>query len=249
MTLREETIGYIREKYGCEAEYLWRSYPNYAVFRHGDNRKWFAVVMDVPGTVFGLPDPGTVDVLNVKSDDPILNDMLVREEGYFRAFHMNKRNWLSILLDGTVPFEAVCGMIDGSYLATAAKEKKQKARPAKAWIVPANPKFYDVEGAFRRSDEIDWKQGSGIKAGDTVYLYVAAPVSAILYQCKVTETDIPYDYADENLTITALMKLRLLRQYPADQFTFERLRTEFGINAVRGPRGVPYGLEEALKEE
>ena len=162
---------------------------------------------------------------------------------------MNKRNWISVLLDGTVPYEAVCGLIDDSFLATAAKEKKQKARPAKAWIVPANPRFYDVEGAFAASDTVDWKQGSGIKEGDTVYLYVAAPVSAILYRCRVLETGIPYRYEDENLTITALMKVHLERRYPREQFTFERLKNEFGVSAVRGPRGVPYGLEEALKEE
>ncbi len=35
-------------------------------------------------------------------------------------------------------------------------------------------------------------------------MYVGAPVSAILYKCKVAETDIPYDYRDGNLTIKAL---------------------------------------------
>ena len=55
MTLRDRIIGYIREKYGCEAEHLWRSWPDYAVFRHGDNRRWFSVVMNVPEKTFGLP--------------------------------------------------------------------------------------------------------------------------------------------------------------------------------------------------
>ena len=45
---------------------------------------------------------------------------------------------------------------------------------------------------FDASDEIDWKQGAGIIKGDTVYMYVGAPVSAILYKCKVTEVDIPH---------------------------------------------------------
>ena len=39
------------------------------------------------------------------------------------------------------------------------------------------------------------------------YIYVASPVSAILYKCKVTKTDIPYDYRDGSLTITVLMKI------------------------------------------
>ena len=32
-------------------------------------------------------------------------------------------------------------------------------RPPKEWIIPANPKYYDIQAAFRTSKEIDWKQG------------------------------------------------------------------------------------------
>ena len=64
---------------------------------------------------------------------------------------------------------------------------------------------------------------------------------------KVLETNIPYQYQDKNLTITALMKIRLLKRYAPDQFTFEVLKSEYGIFAVRGPRGVPNSLSAALK--
>ena len=248
MSLRDDVFVYMKKKYKAEPEYLWRSYPDYAVFRHAENRKWFGIVMNVPERVLGLPGNEATDILNVKVDDPILLDLLLRQSGYFPGWHMNRRNWISIRLDGTVAFDEICGMIDASFLATAPREKKVKMRPAKEWIVPANPKFYDVEGAFAASDEVDWKQGAGIKVGDTVYMYVAAPVSAILYKCRVTETDIPFVYADENLTMKALMKLKLQRRYERDRFTFERLANEFGVTAIRGPRGVPYGLSEELKK-
>ena len=78
-------------------------------------------------------------------------------------------------------------------------------------------------------------------------MYVGAPVSAILYKCKVTETDIPYHYEDENLTIKALMKIKLLKRYRPEQFTFEVLKEEYGIFAIRGPRGITNSLSEALK--
>ena len=83
--------------------------------------------------------------------------------------------------------------------------------------------------------------------GDTVFMYVGAPVSAVLYKCKVTETNIPYQYQDKNLTISALMKIRLLKRYAPEQFTFEVLKSEYGIYAIRGPRGVPNSLSSALK--
>ena len=113
--------------------------------------------------------------------------------------------------------------------------------------MPANPKYYDIVHAFDDAREIDWKQGRGIKAGDTVFIYAGAPVSAILYKCRVMETDIPYEYSDGALTITAVMKIRLQKRYEADRFTFAKLKEEYGIYAVRGPRGIPESLSEALR--
>ena len=77
-------------------------------------------------------------------------------------------------------------------------------------------------------------------------MYVAAPVSAILFKCEVTETDIPC-HDTGMLHIRSLMRLRLQKRYRPDRFTFEVLRSEYGIFAVRGPRGVPEHLSEALR--
>ncbi len=174
-------------------------------------------------------------------------DVVTRQDGYFKGYHFNRGNWISILLDGTVPFEDICRWIDESFLVTASKQRKQEYRPPKEWIIPANPKYYDTEHAFDEKSEIDWKQGTGIKTGDIVFMYVTAPVSAILYKCRVTRTNIPYDYTDDHLTIKSIMKIKLLERFKPDRFTFQVLKNEYGIYAVRGPRGVPYSLSEALK--
>lgn len=245
--MRKIIFDHVKEKYGVEPDYPFSIAPSYPVLRHEDNRKWFALIMDVQREKLGLNGDGRVDVINVKMSDPLLTDMLAQQPGYFPGYHMSRGSWLSILLDGTVPTDEIFKLIDESYANTASKRKQKKIRLPKEWIVPANPKYYDIEHAFDSADEIEWKQGSGIKTGDTVFMYVGAPVSAILYQCKVTETDIPFDYKDEKLTIKALMKIKLLKRYGSEQFTFERLKDEFGIFAVRGPRGVPHSLSEALK--
>ena len=127
------------------------------------------------------------------------------------------------------------------------KKTKENLHQPKEWIVPANPKYYDIEAAFENSDEIDWKQGAGIRTGDTVFMYVAAPVSAILYKCIVTKTDIPFTYSNGKVRMKALMKIRLQKRYPHDRFTFSVLGRDYGIFAVRGPRGIPDNLSEALK--
>lgn len=246
--MREQLTDHIKKKYNTDPEYPWRSNPEHAVFRHSDNNKWFALVMDVRQDKLGQTGEDFVPVVNLKVDDLFFRDILIKEDGIMPAYHMNKFHWITVLLDGTVSFEKVCDLLDISYMATASVKKKEKIRPPKEWIIPANPKFYDILHAFDETDEISWKQGSGIKAGDTVFMYIAAPVSAILYKCIVTETNIPYNFSDKNLTITELMNIRLLNRYEPDMFTFDRLKEEYGIFAVRGPRGIPNSLSAALKK-
>ena len=82
-----------------------------------------------------------------------------------------------------------------------------------------------------------------------VFIYVAAPVSAILYKCRVTETDTPYRFDNGEVRMISLMRIKLLKRYRTDQFTFETLGREYGIFAVRGPRGIPESLSEALNSK
>jgi predicted DNA-binding protein (MmcQ/YjbR family) len=245
---RQTVFDYIKKKYHVLPEYPWRKYDSSAVFRHTDNKKWFALVMDVQSNKLGLSGSEYIDVVNLKIDDMFFRDVIIKEDGIMPAYHMNKMHWITVLLDGTVPEKRVLELIDMSFLATASAKKKEKARPLKEWIIPSNPKYYDIIHAFDETDTIDWKQGAGITKGDTVFMYVGAPVSAVLYKCKVLETNIPYQYQDKKLTITALMKIRLLKRYAPEQFTFEILKSEYGIFAVRGPRGVPNSLSEALEK-
>jgi hypothetical protein len=44
------------------------------------------------------------------------------------------------------------------------------------------------------------------------------------------------------------MKIRLQKRYASDRFTFDVLKEEYGIYAVRGPRGIPNSLSAALKK-
>lgn len=243
--MKEAIFAYIKKKYNTTPEYPWGEGDG-AVLRHSDNRKWFALVMRVGREKLGLAGDGLVDVVNLKMEDIVFKDALMQDKGILPAYHMNKEHWVTVLLDGTVEEGKVCDLIDLSFAATASKKKKTRIRPAKEWILPANPKFYDIQHAFDQAEDIQWKQSGNLKVGDTVFLYVAAPVSAILYQCRVVEVDIPYHYQDENLTITTVMKIKLLHRYDPEQFPFSRLKEEYGIYAVRGPRGVPNSLSHAL---
>ncbi len=244
--MKDHVFNYIKKEYGISPEYPWRRDPESAVFRHDDNKKWFALVMEVKREKLGLYGEGYVNAVNLKVNDMFFRDMLISQEGITPAYHMNKQHWITVVLDGTVAKEQLEDLIDISFTATASSKKKKSARGPKEWLVPANPKYYDIVHAFDEEEEINWKQGAGIKTGDTIFMYVASPVSAIMYKCSVGETDIPCDYHDRELTVKKLMRIKLIKRYDLSEFPFELLKNEYGIFAIRGPRGIPNSLSEVL---
>ena len=159
--------------------------------------------------------------------------------------------WLTILLDGTVELEMVCSLLCASYELTAGRAKAPKAAvPSgpRSWIVPANYHYFDLEAAFAASDLLNWKQTSSVAAGDIVYLYVGAPVSAVRYRCQVLEAGIPYDYDDGKVRMRRVMKLKRLFTYPPGAFPLSRLRS-YGVQGVRSARGLPPALARALEAD
>ena len=246
-TLRTKVLAYAQKQYDTLPDKPWAKYPDNEVLRHCDTRKWYGLIFPVEREKLGVTGAGVVDILNVKCD-PVMSVSVRGQKGILPAYHMNHTEWLSILLDGSVPLKTIYNLLDISYTLTMSKKKREKMRPPKEWLIPANPKYYDVEHAFDDTDIIEWKQSGGIKKGDTIFLYVAAPVSAILFKCKVLEADIPYEYHSENLHIRKLIRVELERRYEPGVFTFDRLRDEYGVNAIRGPRGIPNSLSHALKK-
>ena len=111
---REKVIEFIGESFGIEEERLWVNFPNYLVFRNPRNKKWFALVADVERKKLGLKGEGRVDVINLKCD-PVFIGSLLGNEGFLPAYHMNKKSWITVLLDGTVDFERIKDLIGLSY--------------------------------------------------------------------------------------------------------------------------------------
>ncbi|MCD7723710.1 MAG: MmcQ/YjbR family DNA-binding protein [Clostridiales bacterium] len=119
---RQQIFDYVLKQYGTMPEYLWMRYPSYAVLRHQDNEKWYGIVMDVPKNKLGLPGIDVVEILDVKCE-PLMIDLLRQSPGFFPGYHMNKTNWLSILLNGTVSDNQIMELIDISFQLTASRKK------------------------------------------------------------------------------------------------------------------------------
>jgi len=226
---------YIKEKYKVNPEFLWEKFPGYAVYRNESNNKWYAIIMNLD---LSKLDNGTgeVEIINVKLDENKIQKLL-KQSGFYEAYHMSKTDWISIILNDTLMDEEIISLIEESYNLISEPEE---------WIVPANPKYYDVINCFNDTDEIIWKQSSDIHVNDIIYLYVADPYSKIMYKCKAIEVNIPYEYKDKNVSMRYVMKIKLLKKLENRNYTFEYLN-KLGIKAVRGPRKITKEISERLE--
>ena len=116
-TSRSDILQYAKKKYGTEPEYLWVKYPTYAILRHGDNRKWYALLGDVKASTIGLSGNEMVDILNVKCEPDVI-EFLLQQDGIISAYHMNKKNWISVILSSNIESEKIFGLLDNSYKLT-----------------------------------------------------------------------------------------------------------------------------------
>ena len=69
--------------------------------------------MNISKSVFELGE-GRIDIVDVKAKPEDI-DRLILKNGFYRGYHMNKRHWLTIVLDGTVSLEEIAALLDRSY--------------------------------------------------------------------------------------------------------------------------------------
>ena len=108
------------EKYGDTCEYLWERYPDCGVLRRPNNRKWYAVIMTVAGNKVGLSTDNIVEIVDLRAEQEVVNS-LVGKRGFAPAYHMNKKSWITVLLDGSVELSTVVDMLENSRTLAAKK--------------------------------------------------------------------------------------------------------------------------------
>ena len=108
-------IAYVREKYGDELEYLWDKFPDNAVWRRKDNEKWYGALLSVSRRKLGLPSDEIVEIIDLRTEPEAMVN-LIDNSRFFPGWHMNKKHWYTIILDGTVSTDEICRRVDESYL-------------------------------------------------------------------------------------------------------------------------------------
>ncbi len=107
-------LEYAKEKYGSEPEYLWTKFPRNAVCRRKDNKKWFFALLSVKGSVLGLETNKIIEIVDLRADKKDVPELL-KQNNIYPAYHMNKKSWITIILDGSMNINDIYHFIDYSY--------------------------------------------------------------------------------------------------------------------------------------
>ncbi|HFU4501463.1 TPA: MmcQ/YjbR family DNA-binding protein [Streptococcus suis] len=224
----------IKEKWGDLPDYPFAKSPETGAFRHPANSKWYALVTQVKrGQLDGSADQELVEIVNLKVDGREIAELL-SQSGIYPAYHMSKKAWVSVLLDETVEDQMVFALLEKSRYLVGPKSYKAEQGPD-YWVIPANPKVYDIDTEFAENKVVYWPQKSTIQAGDFVAIYVTAPVQAIRYVCRVLGANLENHGQSDIPTDKKIMQVELLVQFSDDVLPRARMM-DLGVRAVRGPR-------------
>ena len=109
----------IKKKYQDNPEFIFKKDPNYGVFRNPHTHKWYALIMNIDGSKL-CNIKKEIEIINVKLDDELIPSLL-QEDGFYPAYHMSKKNWISIILNDTLSDDEIMKYIIESHKYTERK--------------------------------------------------------------------------------------------------------------------------------
>jgi len=218
----------IKNKYDIDPEFLFDDNST-GVFRNKDNLKWFGIIMNINSSKLDNKLNKDVEVINIKINKDDL-DSLLKVKGIYKAYHMNKKSWISIVLDDSLDDSYIMNLIDYSYRSNILFNE---------WVVPVNMDYFDVEDYYDNHDDPVIKMSSSMNVGDIVYVYLSKPYSCILYKTVIKELDVYHEYDGRFAYVD------ILKKYNREDITFSKMK-ELGVGAVRGARRITKELSNYI---
>lgn len=110
--IKDMVITYCENKYGSIPDRPFSD--NSSMTIKNDKGKWYVLLMNLPISKFGIKKDYMVDVINIKHDSLDIENIL-DGQNIFNAYHMNKKYWISVILDNNISFDKIKLLIDESY--------------------------------------------------------------------------------------------------------------------------------------
>ena len=110
----KEIIEYINNKYNDKLEFLWEKFDDNAIWRNKENNKWYGALLKVSGKKLGIDSDEIVEIIDLRyQKENIIN--IIDNKKVFKGYHMNKNNWITIILDDSMKIKDILDLIDNSY--------------------------------------------------------------------------------------------------------------------------------------
>lgn len=107
-------IKYIKEKFNDDLEYLWEKFPEDAIWRNKENNKWYGALLKISCIKLGLESDEITEILDLRYQKEDIKNIIDNKK-IFPGYHMNKKSWITIKLDGSVELKEIYKLIDNSY--------------------------------------------------------------------------------------------------------------------------------------
>jgi predicted DNA-binding protein (MmcQ/YjbR family) len=115
---------YILKKYDVSPEFLWDKFKTDAIFREVKSKKWFGILMQVDYKKLNVNKDGYVNIIDLKANEQFINTK-VDNKSIFKGYHMNKKYWITIVIDESIKDTEIFPLIDKSY--EMVKEEKYES--------------------------------------------------------------------------------------------------------------------------
>ena len=103
----------VNQRYKVEPEFLWDRTPDFGVFRNQQTKKWFGLIGNVAKNKLIGKQIDEVEILNLNLKERIAE--FNNKDGIFPAYHMNKKNWVSVILDDTLNDDKIMELVSISF--------------------------------------------------------------------------------------------------------------------------------------
>lgn len=90
----KDILAFAEAQWSEKPEFLWKRFPDYAVLRRKDTNKWYALVARLPADKVGGGGKDAVEIVNLRRTGGMTGPR------FLPAYHMNKKTWATIILDG-----------------------------------------------------------------------------------------------------------------------------------------------------
>ncbi|WIK65854.1 MmcQ/YjbR family DNA-binding protein [Globicatella sanguinis] len=111
---RKIVFDFVRAELNTKLETPWAKHPEFYLMKTANRQKWYGLMMRISYQLLDSQQPGIVDVLNLKAPPLQIVD-LIDHQTFYPAYHMNKKHWVSVVVDEKINLEQLQALIRQSY--------------------------------------------------------------------------------------------------------------------------------------